>query len=135
MRAEPFNHLLRVLGEVVVAIPAAGGAFDPEQLSLSYTAQPHTNQPIVRQQHNAPKQTVYPGEIRTSVVWQMPPRDFEQCFMILIKLKQRMFAMDTTQNSDSSFPYVLVCSTVGTIVSPASVWLATALSFAPVVGA
>jgi hypothetical protein len=33
MRVEPFNHLLRVLGEVVVAIPAADGAFDPVMCS------------------------------------------------------------------------------------------------------
>ncbi len=36
---------------------------------------------------------------------------------------------------DSSFPYVLVCSTLGTLVSLAGVWIFTALSFAPVVGA
>ena len=29
---------------------------------------------------------------------------------------------------DSSFPYVLVCSTLGTIVSLAAVWLTTAQS-------
>jgi hypothetical protein len=33
---------------------------------------------------------------------------------------------------DSSFPYVLVCSTLGTLVSLASVWIFTAMSFAPV---
>jgi hypothetical protein len=32
---------------------------------------------------------------------------------------------------DSSFPYVLVCSTLGTLVSLASVWIVTAMSFAP----
>ena len=31
MPVKPF-HLFRVLGEVVVAVPAAGGAFDPEEL-------------------------------------------------------------------------------------------------------
>ena len=35
----------------------------------------------------------------------------------------------------NSFPYVLVCSTFATIVSLASVWLATAQSFSPVLGA
>jgi hypothetical protein len=35
-------------------------------------------------------------------------------------------------SSDRSFPYVLVCSMVGTVVSLASVWLVTAQSFAPV---
>ena len=36
---------------------------------------------------------------------------------------------------DRSFPYVLVCSTLGTIISLAAVWIMTAASFAPVVGA
>jgi len=40
-----------------------------------------------------------------------------------------------TSSTDNSFPYVLVCSTLGTIVSLASVGFATALSFAPMVGA
>jgi hypothetical protein len=34
---------------------------------------------------------------------------------------------------DSSFPYVLVCSTFGTLVSLASVWIMTAHSFVPMV--
>lgn len=37
--------------------------------------------------------------------------------------------------TDNPFPYVLICSTFGTIVSLASVWIDTAQSFAPVVGA
>jgi hypothetical protein len=36
---------------------------------------------------------------------------------------------------DRSFPYVLVCSTLGTLVSLASVWIFTAMSFAPTMGA
>jgi hypothetical protein len=40
-----------------------------------------------------------------------------------------------TSSNDKSFPYVLICSTFGTIVSLASVWLATAQSFTPVIGA
>jgi hypothetical protein len=36
-----------------------------------------------------------------------------------------------TSTTDNSFPYVLVCSTLGTIISLASVWIATAQSFAP----
>ena len=36
---------------------------------------------------------------------------------------------------DTKFPYVLVCSTFGAIVSLASVWLVTALAYAPTVGA
>jgi hypothetical protein len=35
-------------------------------------------------------------------------------------------------SADRSFPYVLVCSILGTVVSLASVWIVTALSFAPV---
>jgi hypothetical protein len=34
---------------------------------------------------------------------------------------------------DSSFPYMLVCSTFGTFVSLASVWIMTAHSFVPMV--
>jgi hypothetical protein len=41
----------------------------------------------------------------------------------------------TRSVTDNSFPYVLVCSTAGAIVSLASVWLSTALTFAPVIGA
>ena len=40
-----------------------------------------------------------------------------------------------TSSNDNSFPYVLICSTFGTIVSLASVWIATAQSFTPVIGA
>jgi hypothetical protein len=38
-----------------------------------------------------------------------------------------------TTTTDNSFPYVLLCSTLGTIVSLASVWLATSLSYAPMI--
>jgi hypothetical protein len=34
---------------------------------------------------------------------------------------------------DTHFPYVLVCSTFGAIVSLASVWLVSALAYAPIV--
>jgi hypothetical protein len=37
--------------------------------------------------------------------------------------------------ADRSFPYVLACSTLGTIVSLAAVWTMTAASLAPLVGA
>jgi hypothetical protein len=40
------------------------------------------------------------------------------------------FAM-TRSITDTSFPYVLLCSTFGAIVSLASVWLVTALTYAP----
>ena len=38
----------------------------------------------------------------------------------------------TTDSQDRSFPFVLVCSTAATVVSLASVWIATAISYAPV---
>ena len=37
----------------------------------------------------------------------------------------------TTDSQDRTFPYVLVCSTFTTIVSLASVWIASAASYAP----
>ena len=39
--------------------------------------------------------------------------------------------LDMTSFTDNSFPYVLICSTFGTIVSLASVWIVTVQSFAP----
>jgi hypothetical protein len=33
--------------------------------------------------------------------------------------------------TDNSFPYVLICSTLASIVSLASVWIVTAQSYAP----
>jgi hypothetical protein len=41
----------------------------------------------------------------------------------------------STDNQDRSFPYVLVCSLFGTVVSLASVWLATAIAYAPMITA
>ena len=38
-----------------------------------------------------------------------------------------------TATTDNSFPYVLVCSTLGTVLSLASTWLVTAVSFSPMV--
>ena len=35
-------------------------------------------------------------------------------------------------SADHAFPYVLLCSTIGTLVSLASVWIMTAHSYAPV---
>jgi hypothetical protein len=43
--------------------------------------------------------------------------------------------LEMTTTTDNSFPYVLICSTFGTIVSLASVWIATIQSFSPVLGA
>jgi hypothetical protein len=34
-------------------------------------------------------------------------------------------------SADNSFPYVLVCSMLGTVVSLAFVWIMTAASYAP----
>ncbi len=36
-------------------------------------------------------------------------------------------------STDQSFPYVLLCSTVGTIISLAAAWLIAAHSLAPMV--
>jgi hypothetical protein len=56
--------------------------------------------------------------------------------MVLRTSTERMFAMTSYDTQDSSFPYPLVGSLVGTIVSLAGVWIISALfSFAPVVGA
>ena len=40
-----------------------------------------------------------------------------------------------TYASDRTFPYVLICSLFGTIVSLVSVWVSTAVAFSPVIGA
>ena len=39
--------------------------------------------------------------------------------------------LEMTSFTDNSYPYVLVCSMFGTIVSLASVWIATVQSFTP----
>jgi hypothetical protein len=44
------------------------------------------------------------------------------------------FAM-TRSIIDTKFPYVLLCSTFGAIVSLASVWLVSALTYAPALAA
>ncbi len=57
--------------------------------------------------------------------------------MVLSEAAKRMTKMNSsaTYTSDLSFPYVLICSTLGTVVSLASVWLSTAAAFSPVIGA
>lgn len=35
-------------------------------------------------------------------------------------------------HADRSFPYVLVCSTLGTVVSLAAVWISTAMQATPI---
>ena len=38
---------------------------------------------------------------------------------------------EMTSFTDNSFPYVLICSTLATIVSLASVWIVTVQTYAP----
>ena len=40
-----------------------------------------------------------------------------------------------TSFTDNSFPHVLICSTFGATISLASVWIVTAVSASPVLGA
>ena len=39
--------------------------------------------------------------------------------------------LEMTSFTDTSFPYVLICSMFGSVVSLASVWIVTVQSFAP----
>jgi hypothetical protein len=64
--------------------------------------------------------------------------------MILLRFELRMDLSSAIGGSammrfstpqDRTFPYVLVCSTLGTIVSLAAVWIMTSAAFAPVTGA
>jgi hypothetical protein len=50
--------------------------------------------------------------------------------MILHMLKEDVMT-HTTDNTDNSFPYVLVCSIFGTLISLAAVWISTAVAYAP----
>ena len=70
----------------------------------------------------------------------MPQRESKRSGMILPRFKMVLSGasreeLDMTSFTDNSFPYVLICSTFGTIISLASVWIVTAQSFAPVLGA
>ena len=72
----------------------------------------------------------------------MPQRESVRSGMILLRLELKGVLsgaseeeLEMTSFTDNSFPYVLVCSTFATIVGLASVWLATAQSFSPVLGA
>jgi len=70
----------------------------------------------------------------------MPQRESKRSGMILSRFKMVLSGasreeLDMTSFTDNSFPYVLICSTFGTIVSLASVWIVTVQSFAPVLGA
>jgi hypothetical protein len=78
-------------------------------------------------------------ESEMSPVWQMPQRHCTgRCMIPIPAMSVEMisiswmedFAM-TRSITDTKFPYVLVCSTFGVIVSLASVWLVTALTYAP----
>jgi hypothetical protein len=76
-------------------------------------------------------------------VWQMPQRDskkrgklFRQAQDGLERRNEQEIVMDRSKShqdpfsSDQSFPYVLLCSMVGTIVSLAFVWIIAAQSVA-----
>jgi hypothetical protein len=72
----------------------------------------------------------------------MPQRKSPLSGMILSRFElERSWAalqgeeLEMTSTTDNSFPYVLICSRFGTIVSLATVWIETAQSFAPLVGA
>ena len=39
--------------------------------------------------------------------------------------------MTRNDETDISFPYVLVCSTLGTVISLEAVWISTAVAYAP----
>ena len=41
--------------------------------------------------------------------------------------------MTYTTDTENSFPYVLVCSLFGTLVSLAAVWICTAVAYAPAI--
>ena len=60
------------------------------------------------------------------MVWQKPQRDSRRCDILLLRFELKMVLSsdiggpDMTRFStpqDRSFPYVLVCSTLGTIIS------------------
>jgi hypothetical protein len=81
------------------------------------------------------------NESEMILVWQIPQRHCARRCMILTPAMiiemissswMEDFAM-TRNITDTKFPYVLVCSTFGAIVSLASVWLVTALTYAPAV--
>jgi hypothetical protein len=76
-------------------------------------------------------------------VWQLPQRDLAKGRMIHLQAQDgperrtlKEIAMTRPKShkdpfsSDRSFPYVLLCSLAGTVVSIASVWLVTAHSVA-----
>jgi len=66
-------------------------------------------------------------------VWQLPPRQFERCFTILLMLKidlgQQLGGSVMAPQSDTSSLYVLVCSMAGTIVGLAATWIVVAHTF------
>lgn len=74
----------------------------------------------------------------------MPQRKPDRSGMILtLKMLKMVLSMrnreDTSMNSsetytsDRSYPYVLICSLSGTIVSLAAVWLSTAMTYGPMI--
>ena len=68
----------------------------------------------------------------------MPQRESKRLGMIHPRFELETVLSGTLEEiemTDNSFPYVLIYSTFATIVSLASVWIATVQSFAPVLGA
>jgi hypothetical protein len=63
-------------------------------------------------------------------VWQLPPRQFERCFTILLMLKtgrgQELGGSAMMTQSDTSSLYVLVSSLAGTVLSLAATWIVIA---------
>ena len=50
--------------------------------------------------------------------------------MTLLMLKEDVMTY-TTDTTDNSFPYVLLCSLAGTLVALAGVWIGSVIAYAP----
>jgi len=65
-------------------------------------------------------------------VWQLPPRQIERCFTILLMLKKvlgrKLGGSVMAPQSDTSSLYVLICSLAGTVLSLAATWIVVAHS-------
>ena len=66
-------------------------------------------------------------------VWQLPPRQFERCFTILLMLRKvlgrKLGGSVMAPQSDTSSLYVLICSLAGTVLSLAATWIVVSHSF------
>ena len=75
------------------------------------------------------------------LVWQLPQHHCAtRCMITMPAIEFEMVSSSWMEDHamhrsivDTKFPYVLVCSTFGAIVSLASVWLIPALTYAPTV--